>query len=63
VVLMVGGNIPGVTRMASIAIYDRVEALDYATAHQYAFVLFTITFSILLLVYMVNRRCARMELT
>ncbi|MFO7812354.1 MAG: molybdate ABC transporter permease subunit [Pelovirga sp.] len=62
VVLMVGGNIPGVTRMASIAIYDRVEALDYATAHQYAFVLFAITFSILLLVYMVNRRFARMEL-
>lgn len=63
VVLMVGGNIPGVTRMASIAIYDRVEALDYATAHQYAFVLFSITFAILLLVYMVNRRFARMELT
>lgn len=62
VVLMVGGNIAGETRMASIAIYDRVEALDYATAHQYAFVLFAITFSILLLVYIVNRRFARMEL-
>ncbi|WP_034764968.1 molybdate ABC transporter permease subunit [Chrysiogenes arsenatis] len=62
VVLMVGGNIAGETRMASIAIYDRVEALDYATAHQYAFVLFAITFSILLFVYIVNRRFARMEL-
>ncbi|NUN13556.1 MAG: molybdate ABC transporter permease subunit [Myxococcales bacterium] len=63
VVLMVGGNMAGETRMASIAIYDRVEALDYATAHQYAFVLFAITFSILLLVYLVNRRFSRMELT
>ncbi|UCZ55899.1 molybdate ABC transporter permease subunit [Desulfurispirillum indicum] len=63
VVLMVGGNIPGETRMASIAIYDRVEALDYATAHQYAFVLFAITFAILLIVYVVNRRFARMELS
>ncbi|ADU66579.1 molybdate ABC transporter, inner membrane subunit [Desulfurispirillum indicum S5] len=63
VVLMVGGNISGETRMASIAIYDRVEALDYATAHQYAFVLFAITFAILLIVYVVNRRFARMELS
>lgn len=63
VVLMVGGNMAGETRMASIAIYDRVEALDYETAHQYAFVLFAITFSILLLVYLVNRRFSRVELT
>lgn len=63
VVLMVGGNIPGETRMASIAIYDRVEALDYATAHRYAFVLFAITFVILLIVYIVNRNFARMELS
>lgn len=62
VVLMVGGNIPGETRMASIAIYDRVEALDYAAAHQYAFVLFAVTFAILLIVYLVNRRATRMEL-
>lgn len=62
VVLMVGGNIPGETRMASIAIYDRVEALDYATAHQYAFVLFVITFMILLMVYLINRRATRLEL-
>jgi molybdate transport system permease protein len=62
VVLMVGGNIQGRTRMASIAIYDRVEALDYATAHKYAFVLFTITFTILLIVYTVNSRFARLPL-
>ena len=54
VVLMIGGNIPGVTRVASIAIYDEVEALNYAAANFYSLVLFAITFSILLLVYLVN---------
>lgn len=53
-VLMIGGNIPGQTKVASVAIYDEVEALNYATAHQYAFVLFALTFGILLLVYSVN---------
>jgi len=55
VVLMIGGNIPGETRVASIAIYDEVEALNYATANDYALVLFLVTFSILLLVYILNR--------
>jgi molybdate transport system permease protein len=55
VVLMIGGNIPGETRVASIAIYDEVEALNYATAHNYALILFAITFLILLIVYLVNR--------
>ncbi|MGE4295500.1 MAG: molybdate ABC transporter permease subunit [Campylobacterales bacterium] len=59
VVLMIGGSIPGQTRMASIAIYDEVESLNYAMAHQYAFTLFAITFSILLMVYLINRRFAR----
>lgn len=54
VVLMIGGNIPGVTRVASIAIYDEVEALNYSAANFYSLVLFGITFSILLLVYLVN---------
>ncbi|MEM6895038.1 MAG: molybdate ABC transporter permease subunit [Bacteroidota bacterium] len=54
VVLMIGGNIPGETRVASIAIYDRVEALDYASANTYSLILFAITFSILLTVYAVN---------
>lgn len=54
VVLMIGGNIPGVTRVASIAIYDEVEALNYSAANFYSLVLFAITFSILLLVYLVN---------
>lgn len=54
VVLMIGGSIPGRTRVASIAIYDRVEALDYASANTYSLVLFTLSFSILLLVYLLN---------
>jgi len=54
VVLMIGGNIPGKTRVASIAIYDEVEALNYAAANFYSMVLFLITFGILLLVYLVN---------
>ena len=54
VVLMIGGNIPGKTRVASIAIYDEVEALNYASAHFYSAVLFVITFTILLAVYLVN---------
>lgn len=55
VVLMMGGNIAGETRVASIAIYDEVEALNYATANQYAMTLFIISFAILLLVYGINR--------
>ena len=54
VVLMIGGNIPGKTRVASIAIYDEVEALNYATANKYALILFLFAFAILLLVYSIN---------
>lgn len=54
VVLMIGGNIPGETRVASIAIYDEVEALNYGAANFYSLVLFGITFCILLGVYLVN---------
>ncbi len=56
VILMIGGNIPGETRVASIAIYDEVESLNYAMAHQYALSLFVVTFAILLLVYTLNKR-------
>jgi molybdate transport system permease protein len=59
VVLMIGGNIPGVTRVASIAIYDEVESLNYAAANFYAAVLFVVSFAILLMVYLSNRRWAR----
>ena len=54
VVLMIGGNIPDQTRVASIAIYDEVEALNYASANQYSILLLAVTFLILLLVYLVN---------
>jgi len=56
VILMIGGNIPGVTKVASIAIYDEVESLNYAAANFYAFVLFAVSFAILLAVYMMNKR-------
>ena len=54
VVLMIGGNIPGKTKVASIAIYDEVEALNYSAANSYSLVLFVITFCILLAVYLIN---------
>ena len=54
VVLMIGGNIPGETRVASIAIYDEVEALNYSQAHFYSIVLIVLAFSILLLIYFIN---------
>jgi molybdate transport system permease protein len=56
VILMIGGNIPGVTKVASIAIYDEVESLNYAAANFYALVLFAVTFAILLAVYAVNKK-------
>jgi len=59
VVLMIGGNIPGVTKVASIAIYDAVESLDYAAAHFYAMVLFAISFAVLLTVYVMNKKWVR----
>jgi molybdate transport system permease protein len=56
VVLMVGGNIPGETRVLSIAIYDHAEALDYASAHLLAGSLLAASFLLLLGVYAMNRR-------
>ncbi|MEM9137166.1 MAG: ABC transporter permease subunit, partial [Cyanobacteria bacterium P01_F01_bin.42] len=54
IVLMIGGNIPGETKVASIAIYDEVESLNYAVAHQYALILLTLSFMTLSTVYTVN---------
>lgn len=54
VVLMIGGNIPGETKVAAIAVYDEVESLNYAAAHTYSIVLFVMTFTILLMVYLFN---------
>lgn len=56
VVLMVGGNIPGVTRTLSIAIYDQVQDMNYAGANVTALVLVAISFVLLSLVYSLNRR-------
>jgi len=59
VVLMIGGNIPGETRVASIAIFTEVESLNYATANFYAGVLFAVSFVVLMTVYLVNKRYLR----
>ncbi|HJV52316.1 MAG TPA: molybdate ABC transporter permease subunit [Noviherbaspirillum sp.] len=61
VILMIGGNIPGVTKVASIAIYDEVESLNYAAANFYALVLFAVTFAILLTVYVLNKKWLKAE--
>ena len=54
VVLMVGGSIPGETKVASIAIYEFVETLDYRSAHIYSAIMVVISFAVLLLVYIFN---------
>lgn len=59
VVLMVGGNIPGETRLISIAIYDHVESMNYAAAHALSLTLLGFAFSILLAMYWLNRRWSR----
>lgn len=56
VVLMIGGNIPGVTRTASIDIYDQVQASNYAAANSMALLLLIFSFAALTLVYGLNRR-------
>lgn len=59
VVLMIGGNLPGETRVASIAIYDEVESLNYAAANVYAGILFFISFLILLIVFVSKRKAMK----
>ncbi len=59
VVLMVGGNIPGETRVISIAIYDEVEMLNYGAAHQMSALLIAFAFVVLLAMYLINRRWAK----
>ncbi len=54
VVLMIGGNIPGETKVASIAVYDEVEALNYTAANTYSLILFAVSFTTLLSVYLIN---------
>ena len=59
VVLMVGGSIPGETKVASVAIYEFVETMDYAQAHLYSAIMLVMSFSVLLAVYLFNARHAR----
>lgn len=56
VVLMVGGNIPGETRVVSIAIYEHVETLNYASAHWLSGILAAFALVVLILVYSLNRQ-------
>ena len=58
-VLMVGGNIPGETRVVSIAIYDHVESLEYASAHHLSLLLLAFAFLVLLVMYVINHRWGR----
>lgn len=58
VVLMIGGNIPGETRVVSVQIYDHVEALDYAQAHWLAGGMIVFSFLILLLLYLTSDKAA-----
>ena len=56
VVLMLGGSIPGKTRVASIALFDKVQQLDYSAAHAYALVLLFIALSLLMGIGMFRKR-------
>jgi molybdate transport system permease protein len=62
VVLMIGGNIPNVTRVASIAVYDSVENMDYSTANVYSLILFSITFIMVIGVFIFNKAHAKSPL-
>jgi molybdate transport system permease protein len=59
VVLMVGGNIPGETRVISVAIYDEVESMNYSLANTYSLILLSFTFVVLVLVYVINQHQRR----
>ena len=61
VVLMIGGNIPGETQVLSIAIYDHVEAVEYGQAHWLAGGLLLLSFLMLMMVYIFNRRFSIMQ--
>jgi len=56
VVLMVGGSIPDETKVASVAIYEMVEIMDYTSAHIYSAIMVIISFLVLLSVYVINGR-------
>ena len=59
VVLMIGGSIPGVTKVASIALYDEVQSMDYSSAHAFAALLLAISFALILAATLMRRRAGR----
>ena len=59
VVLMVGGSIPGETKVASVAIYEFVEVMDYSQAHIYSAIMLLMSFLVLLGVYLFNQHHSR----
>lgn len=61
VVLMIGGNIPGKTRTASVAIYDEVESFNYHNANIYATILIILSFIILFAMYLINRKVQQVK--
>lgn len=63
VVLMIGGNIPGITRVASVAIYDEVESMNYTGANFYALILLALSFCILLMLFLLKGKFIRKSLT
>lgn len=63
VVLMVGGNIPGETRVISVAIYDQVEAMNYGLANLYSGILLAFSFLVLTIVYLLNHRMVQAHYT
>lgn len=56
VILMLGGSIPGETRVLSVLIYDHTEAMNYDSAHQLSLILLIFSFAVLFVVYSINRR-------
>lgn len=59
VVLMIGGNVPGQTRVASVQIYDHVEALEYSQAHTLAAVMLLFSFAVLLALHVWRKQPSR----
>lgn len=59
VILMIGGNIPGETRVVSVQIYDQVESLAYTQAHQLSAIMLIFSFIVLLLVYSLNKQSGK----
>lgn len=59
VVMMIGGNIAGETKVASIAIYEEVDTINMGLAHKYSLTLFLVAFALLLAIFAINKRLSR----